>query len=193
MHNSMCSQRESFSSGIVTPGHSQPLKRRLKLVIGIIGAIITFLWLKEVNYMGSLEHLLLSGLGGLIFSMLVGLAAPTIEVKEPPVNLVALRSADGLTGTFVLGTGGINRTASYYFMVRHADGSMSPNEVDANNRVFFTEDSSLKDTGIWTRTVSQTDTSGICRLAFCSPSGVKVVRNDFRLPPGSVVKRFSVD
>lgn len=68
----------------------------------------------------------------------------------PRRTIAAKRISDGLSGSFVWGSGGFNNQTYYNFLQIMEDGSVVPDSVPATGRVHLTEDLSLKDTGLYT-------------------------------------------
>ncbi len=116
-----------------------------------------------------------------------------VQVTSAPTTLVAMRSADGVSGAFIFGTGGLNNGTSYNFMTRSADGSMVPGSLPANGLVHITEVDSLKTTGEWTTTQMECDRkAALYDWAICIKFDTHLLRQDFRVPVGTVVQQFKV-
>jgi|GEM_PF-726386 len=136
------------------------------------------------------------GLGwfiGCIVAATVTMNLPAKQVVYGPAHLVAMRSSDGLSGTFIWGTGSIGSATRYNFMMVQGDGSMVPGSVSADGLVHITEDKSMVGKGTWTSVMSVPDYS-VPMAAWALHSGrpPELVRHDFRVPVGTVVQQFSV-
>lgn len=104
-------------------------------IVGLfIGLIFTSRDKREsCNYI--LNAILGTVVGGCV-SILVGITVichmvPMKEVVYGPGKLVAMRSSDVFSGTFVWGSGSISNRTTYNFLQRMADNSMVPGAVPA--------------------------------------------------------------
>ena len=145
----------------------------------------------------SRDRYIVSALGGLVFgficSILIGgIVLPSMlpmkNVVYGPRSLVPMRSSDGVSGIFVWGTGS-RSAANYSFQLRMEDGSMALRSLPVNDTVRFIQDPALRDTGFWSTTVSEVDqTSALYAWAIDDGSRNRVVRQEFRVPVGTVVQ-----
>lgn len=132
--------------------------------------------------------------GGLLCSIVIGgivlpFMLPMKDVVYGPRSLMAMRGSDGVSGIFVWGSGSIESGANYNFQLRMEDGSMALRSLPANDIVRFIEDAALQDTGSWSTTVSEVDkTSSLYVWAMDNGSRNRIVRQEFRVPVGTVVQ-----
>lgn len=130
---------------------------------------------------------------GIFVALFAAMAVPTRLVAAEPVPLVAMRSTDGVSGAFILGSGSVESTVRYRFMQRDADGSFVPNSVRADSTVHITEDSSLTNTGSWQTTYMVPDTSSwLYQWTIGGDILIEVAREDFRVPVGTVQQQFNI-
>lgn len=135
---------------------------------------------------------IIGGVVGLIVSMVVSEFVPEREVVYGPATLVSMRSSDGLSGTFIWGSGSVGNRTTYNFMMKLEDDSLTPGSVDANSLVRIKEDSTLTNVGYWTQTRLEPDTtSEVYKWALVVGSG-RIIREEFRVPVGTVVQTFKV-
>ncbi len=119
---------------------------------------------------------------------------PTKDVVYGPRSLIPMRSSDGISGIFVWGSGSIESGAKYNFQLRMEDGSMALRSLPVNDIVRFIEDPALQDTGFWSTTVSEVDkTSPLCAWAIDNGSKNRIVRQEFRVPVGTVVQPLKLN
>lgn len=166
----------------------------LFLVLGVI-AIYPLL---KGSYVADICLLLFCGAfagacAGLLIGVGVSALVPYKEFQSDPVNLVAVRSSDGLNGAFVWGSGSLSSQTYFHFYVRNADDSMTPGAVEANARVRITEDLYLKGQGTLVSRVRQKDlTSSWTNWAVILDNSPRIVSHDFRVPVGTVVRSFNL-
>ncbi|MCC7530509.1 MAG: hypothetical protein IT342_18440 [Candidatus Melainabacteria bacterium] len=130
---------------------------------------------------------------GLIVGLFVSIATPRHEVTYGPSTMVSMRTTDGVTGTFVFGTGGIRGETTYNFMIKLQDGSVTPRSVPANSLVAIIEDESLAGVGYWRTTYRESDPGSILyKWGIGHSDSDRVVRQEFRVPVGTVVQTFKV-
>lgn len=140
----------------------------------------------------------IGGVVGVFVGLFGGLAVanyvPTHDVVHDPATMVSMRTADGVTGTFVWGTGGIQGQTTYNFMIKQADGSISPRSVPADSYVAIVEDPSLTNVGYWRSTYRGMDRSSPLYnwATGGSTRRYELVRQEFRVPVGTVVQTFKV-
>lgn len=162
----------------------------------VIGLIIASLGKRESG-----KYLLNTILGTIIGAVVGVFAALTVicymlpmkDVVYGPAKLVAMRSSDGISGTFVWGSGSIGNRTTYNFLQRMEDGSMVPGSVPANGLVHLIEDPELKNTGFWSTTIREADkTSTLYSWALGTSDRTQTVRQEFRVPVGTVVQQFNI-
>lgn len=165
----------------------------LGLLVGIVCSCCgkrdmgkTIFWLIIDPFIGAVVGLFV---GLIVFSSLV----PMKDVVYGPGTLVAMRSSDGVSGTFVWGSGSIGSSVTYNFLQKMDDGSMSPRSVPANDLVALIEDPELKNTGFWRTTINEVDkTSALYKWSIGASDRNRTVRQEFRVPVGTVVQQFSI-
>lgn len=161
----------------------------------ILGAVIGAV-------LGSLGFISVGGPVGAIVGFFIGAVLATLVFPEilpmkivvsKPIKLVAMRSSDGVSGTFVWGTGSINNSTVYNFMQLLEDGFMVPSSLPANHLVHLIEDSDLQKTGSWTTSKTVADpNSALYRWAMFTGHRTQIVRQEFRVPVGTVVQQFNI-
>ncbi len=136
----------------------------------------------------------IGAIGGLLVAgAIIAEIVPLKDVVYGPNTLVSMRSSDGISGTFILGSGSINSSPRYNFLLRMNDGSMAPDSVRANGLVRLIEDPSLQNTGFWSTTWREADkASPLYDWAIGTSDRSRIVRQEFRVPVGTVVQQFSV-
>ncbi|MFA7339571.1 MAG: hypothetical protein WC028_22510 [Candidatus Obscuribacterales bacterium] len=157
----------------------------------VIGAII-----------GSILAGAVGAIVGTVIGSVLGFMAAIILISEfvtmknvvsKPIKLVAMRSSDGISGTFIWGSGAMNNRTNYNYMQLMEDGSMVPGWLPANHLVHLIEDAELKNTGTLSTTKREADkTSLLYRWAIGTSDRNETVRHDFRVPVGTVVQQFTV-
>lgn len=135
--------------------------------------------------------------GGVIGTFIAGIVGfylvPMKNEVFGPYELAALRSSDGASGTFIWGSGSIGNQLIYNFMMRLEDGSMVPGSVPADGPVFLIEDPGLTDTGFWRTTfVVADETSPLHNWAIATRELTYILREEFRVPVGTVVQQFNI-
>jgi hypothetical protein len=130
---------------------------------------------------------------GIVLAGIISFFTPLHKVTSAPIKLVAMRSADGMSGTFIWGSGTMGSAHTYNFMMLEADGTFVPGSIAADGLVHIAEDRSLLGEGTWTTTAVKVDeTSAIYRWSLLSTDKSFTVRHDFRVPPGTVLQQFSM-
>lgn len=130
---------------------------------------------------------------GMFVAMVLSTAVPRTHTTNEPVTLVSMRNQDGLTGSFIFGSGSINSSMSYHFLIKQKDGSLVPNSVLSTELVHFIEDPELKNVGYWQTTLRQTDPSHwLYNWTIFHSDRTRVVRQEFRVPVGSVIQQFNI-
>jgi hypothetical protein len=127
----------------------------------------------------------------LVASLVINEYLPDKIVRGGPFDLVAMRSADGIDGNFVWGTGSINGEQLYNVMVKNDDGSLSPFHVRADSTVRIVEDSSLHGEGKWYQTTITHDYSAAMGKWALGENDARYL-NKFVVPVGTVVQQFIV-
>lgn len=167
-------------------------------LLGLIGGLIVLLRRKKPqdNFDKGCHFVLGTIIGAVIGLFLALVGSSWVEKKEVvygPAELVAMRNTDGISGTFIFGSGGFRNTTNYNFMMKTSDGSMVPGSVTADGYVHITEDPSLKNTGQWTTTYSECDPkSPLWNWTIGKSDMKRLLRQDFRVPVGTVVQQFKV-
>lgn len=130
---------------------------------------------------------------GFICALVIGSLVPMKDTVLGPGTLVSMRSSDGLSGTFIWGSGSINSTVTYNFMQRMDDGSLAPRSVYADDLVRLIEDPELKDVGYWRTTMRACDEdSALFKWGIFTKERERIVRQEFRVPVGTVIQQFKV-
>jgi hypothetical protein len=133
---------------------------------------------------------------GLILSLLVGSIivanTPTRDVVLEPATLVSMRTSDGVTGAFIFGSGSIESSSKYNFMMKMDDGSLAPAWVFSDSTVRIIEDESLQGVGYWRTTVREVDTQSALYNWGLMHGSPRTIRQEFRVPVGTVVQGFKV-
>jgi len=137
-------------------------------------------------------YAMFGAIAGIVLVMILGEIAPVREVTSKPIELVSMRSVDGSVGTFVLGSGGVDTETSLHFYYRDTDGTMVPGSVPADDTVHITEDQNLKNVGYWdTVNLEYNVSPAFAKWLPRRPLSATPVRQEFRVPVGSVVHDFS--
>lgn len=141
-------------------------------------------------------------LGGLMIGTLISISVdlhiPMIKDKTLPTSIVAMRTKDGLSGSFVYGCGSLQGASKYTFLVKNSDGGIHPDFVWANDNVTIIEDPKLKDRGEFITLYQYPDRSHpLFYFSHCSTKTteerLETTGYIFRVPVGSVVHQFSVE
>jgi len=130
-------------------------------------------------------------LGGVFLALAMGNLVPRHTVESKSVELVSLRSAEGISGSFLFGSGYIGGGGSYHFLYRNDDGSITPGEVTANSLVHITE---VRDNhAVWRTLTIEPDPASLWRSwALFSKTDTYVTAQEFHVPTGTVAHGFSV-
>ena len=171
------------------------------MLCAVIGLIIAVMVAKrgERDRIGYIFDAIIGSVSGGVAGMIIaGIVicdhVPMKNVVVGPVELVAMRSSDGASGTFVWGSGSFGNQTTYNFLQRKEDGSMVPGSVPADDRVHLIEDPELKDTGFWRTTFVTADTtSPLYNWAIFTRDRAYILRQEFRVPVGTVVQQFSIE
>ncbi len=136
---------------------------------------------------------LCGAIAGAVIAFIIGMTMPMRVVVSHPETLVAMRSSDGVAGTFLWGSGTIKNQVNYNFMLRMKDGSMAPHTVPADKAVRLIEDPELKNVGYWRTTTREPDTSSeLYKWSIFSSDRTRIIRQEFRVPVGTVVQQFNI-
>ena len=161
----------------------------------LIGAVIGLRCEKKLSALalGGGFGAIIGAVVGVIGGLIVSAFGPKHEVVYGPATLVAMRTADGVSGSFVWGSGSINSRVTYNFLYRNKDGSLTPGQVIADSSVHIIEDASLQGVGCWSSTYTEADTTkAIANWGLGIHDEDQVIRQEFRVPVGTVVQSFSV-
>ncbi len=162
----------------------------------VIGIIIASCGKRETGkyIFGAIIGPIVGAVVGLIVALaVIAFMVPMKDVVYGPGKLVAMRSTDGISGTFIWGSGSIGSRTSYNFLQLVEDGSMVPGSVPADGLVHLIEDAELKNTGFWRTTIREADkTSPLYPWAIGANDRSRTVRQEFRVPVGTVVQQFNI-
>jgi hypothetical protein len=173
-------------------------------VVGFaFGALLCLQFKPRINAIGNVFVVFVcTFLGAVIGTLLAAFLANFVSYHNAVYEngaLVAMRNTQGLQGTFVIGTFGLSghgelkSTQQYNFLLRVEDGSMVPHSMIADTLVHLVEDESLKDVGYWTTTYYEPNPdSALFNWAMHDASDRSVVRQEFRVPAGTVVQNFEI-
>ena len=131
---------------------------------------------------------------GVVAALLLSPLVPQHEVVYGPATLVSMRSSDNnLSGAFIFGTGGFRGQTTYNFMIKLQDGSMTPDSVYADSKVRLIEDSTLTNVGYWSTVKNEPmKDSPLYDWSIGHSENVQIVRQEFRIPAGTVVQNFNI-
>lgn len=143
---------------------------------------------------GTILGTAIGGVIGMVAALFIGsVLLPMRDVVYGPAPLVSMRSSDGINGSFIWGTGSVNSQLTYHFLQRKEDGSMSPRSVPATEEVHLIEDAELSNTGFWSTTMREPDKSHwLFNWSLATRDRIRVVRQEFRVPVGTVVQQFNI-
>lgn len=117
---------------------------------------------------------------------------PTKTVVTNVKELAAFRSSDSISGSIFLGCGYVEGIMMYNMYVRNADGSMSPDHVEADPSIRLVEDKSLKNKGYWKVIEVRRDRSvPQAKWALADDDDVVSSSYEFDVPVGTVSQNFS--
>ena len=139
----------------------------------------------------SLLSALLGAFVGAIIGSVIGDYAPMHNVNGGLITLVSVRTTDGVHGAFIWGSGTIQNETTYNFMMRNADGSLTPGSLHANSLVHIVEDASLTNVGYWT-TVRREAVPNSWQSKWGMADDTTTVSEVLRVPAGTVVQSFNV-
>ncbi|MCA9818735.1 MAG: hypothetical protein KC652_26760 [Cyanobacteria bacterium HKST-UBA01] len=116
--------------------------------------------------------------------------AERIEVNRGPIELAAVKTSTGISGAFVLGSGSVSSISYYRVLVRNQDGSVTPHQIPVDSNLRIIEDKTLSGVGYWSWTNLEPH-EGTYRWTARPP--IKKIRNELRVPEGSIVYSFEVN
>jgi hypothetical protein len=152
-------------------------------------------WIAPLRYR-PISTLALCAVGGVIGVLMGGVIASclgsvyqTAESPLPKEELISMRSSEGLTGSFVFGTGSIQDTSSFKFYVKNANGSFSKKSLAADDKVQIFEDQP-EGVGYRQTFVSVCENVRYPHWVVCEQH---TIRHELHVPKGSVVQSFTVD
>jgi hypothetical protein len=137
--------------------------------------------------------------GAVVMAIVVAIVSGFLNARIPSVtvnggvwNLVAMRSSDGVAGSFVWGTGTIDGRIVYTVYIKNSDGSITPWRIiaDANTRII--EDESLHNQGTWRREKEIRDPSSPLVKWAVGSGEARSVSDVITVPKGTVVQSFSI-
>ena len=124
---------------------------------------------------------------------LIGFLVPMNVVNSDAVALVSMRSSEGIGSAFLLDTRGEEGVSVYHFMSKMEDGTYAPNWVPADESVRIIEESALDGVGFWRTTIRQKSRKSVLYNFGLFKAGYeRVMRQEFRVPSGTVVQTFKV-
>lgn len=133
--------------------------------------------------------------GGAIVGLLIALLViaymvPMRDVVYGPAKLVVMRGSDGISGTLIWSFG----SSRYNFLLSTDTGRLVPSSVPAEGLVNRIEDPALNDTGSWKAIMREADqTSPLYPWALGTNYRTEIVSQEFRVPVGTVVRKFHID
>lgn len=162
------------------------------LVIGLLFGII-----QKKRHNWDLDNICLSTFVsvvlGFVVALLLGYCVPDVTVTYGPNTLVAMRSTDSVSGSFVWGSGSVNGQVYYNFLMRNDDGSLTPGQVTADSSVHIVEDPHLSGIGYWSSVYKEPNRSSFIARWALGRNKSTLISNDFRVPEHTVVQSFSVN
>jgi len=165
------------------------------LLLGAIGIVVGVIVAPRglAKLLGIVMGGVFGAIVGVILALIIAAAIPRHDVVYGPATMVSMRTTDGVTGTFVWGTGGIHGETSYNFMIKQQDDSITPRTVTADSLVAIIEDDSLHGVGYWRTTFNEPDkNSSLYSWGLGYRDYQRIVRQEFRVPVGTVVQAFKV-
>lgn len=169
------------------------------LLIAAIGLIIGFLVASKgigAKLFGLAVGCVIGAfVGTFIADVAVGSFVPRKEVVYGPATLVSMRTSDGVTGTFIWGSGGFGSQSNYNFMMKLGNGNLTPRSVAADDLVQIREDAKLNNVGYWRTIKSEPDlTSPLApwAIGLTKERNKTILRHEFDVPAGTVVQTFKV-
>lgn len=166
--------------------------------VGLIFGLILAAGKKERRFgdfiFGSVIGSVIGALIGMALAVTVCVAlVPMKEFTYNSMTMVSMRTQDGVAGSFLLGSGSFSNSSTYHFLVKEADGSVSPRSVPADDRVRITEDPSLTNVGYWQTVKREADKNSLLYMwALGTSDRSRIIRQEFRVPAGALVHQFKV-
>lgn len=167
----------------------------LAVIIGILGSVVLNQLRKKARSfplgLTLVFSLVALVIGGIVTQEILHHFVPTKLISKE-YKLSAMRTSSGTYGSFAMGTGTTNSFTKFSLYVVNDDGSVSPLDIAADDRVKIFEDSSLKDTGYLTHTVKKYDYSTpIANWVWQRPNWEELVTEHLRVPAGTLLHTFS--
>lgn len=117
---------------------------------------------------------------------------PMLQIKRPSLELVSMRN-DESRAVFIVGREVSQLDRTYSFMMKQADGSMVPGSLPISELVHISEDAALTNSGTWTTIYQAADpASPLYYWAAFKGSQTRIIRHDFRVPVGTLVRDFRI-
>lgn len=114
-----------------------------------------------------------------------------VKLTRTEYKLSAMRTGEGVKGSFVIGSGVIGSSMKFQMYVVNNDGSVSPMEIAADSRVILVEDRDLENVGYLTVTVKKCDYStAIANWVWRNSHWEELVSYELRVPVGAVLHDF---
>jgi hypothetical protein len=130
---------------------------------------------------------------GFLLAMFFNKAVPTQDLIGERITLVSMRNESGISGSFIFGSGSVNSGINYHFLKKQDDNSMVPDSVQASDLVHFIEDATLANVGYWQTTFRQSDSSHwLYKWTLFHKENNRIIRQEFRVPVGSVIQQFKI-
>jgi len=161
------------------------------IVFAVVGLVTTVWFVSACEGDGILMGLFLSAIVGLLVggvaTGIVGSRYPQHMVLTGAVPLVTLRNADGVAGSFFLGTGSVESVPYYFYYTPSGDGG-------------YIQDRLRSSAGITVYEEDRTDGAlEVYERKFVDPSNARWgmdggnVEYKFRIPRGSLKKQFRLE
>jgi hypothetical protein len=119
-----------------------------------------------------------------------------LKAVESSRHFVAVRSIEGATGNFVLGTGAIGGYMFYRVYVKNDDGSLSPREIPVNRKTRIFESPDLHNEVVWRQTWKVRSLVAGSRLdgwAFDNVPRIYNLESILTVPVGAVVQNLNAN
>lgn len=112
------------------------------ILVAIIGVLIS---LYITAYSDTLDRIVYAGMsavlgffiGSLLLGVIISEMAPRVSQNTSTVNIVSIRTGDGVEGTFFLGTGTINGYPMYTYFRQQSDGGYVQETIPAHSTVVY--------------------------------------------------------
>lgn len=139
------------------------------------------------GFMGTLVGTII----GLVVCILVGQAFPAKLAVYQETELVALRTADSVSGHFFLGTGNIGNQGLYVYWVETENGGFQQRRLKDEGSVLVFEDVDLNDTERPKLVTLHRKFVNHRLDLWLLPGGME--RFEFHIPPGSLVRSYQLE